>query len=503
MMTPFHAPLYKALVDRLQAGPLSFHVPGHKNGTQAAGSPYERFHNIMAIDVTELSDTDDLHHPEGVIREAQQLAAACFGADETLFLTGGSTAGNLAMILAVCAPGETLIVQRNIHKSVLHGLMLAGAYAVFISPVTDSSSGLATIPALEDVEEAIRRNPHAKGVMLSTPNYYGVCSDLTDYASLAHRMGLPLLVDEAHGAHLGLHPALPPSALQAGADAVVQSTHKTLPALTMGAMLHVSGDHISRGALRHALTMIHSSSPSYPIMASLDIARAMVAAEGSALFDKGLITVSRFRRGMRELESVYTLLEERDLTLSGIRLDPFRIVLYDRTGTLSGFQLLELLSERNCWAEMADERYVVLIFGVRSSGQDADKLYEALRDIAGQAGLTEKASDNAADRMDHHEIINVYGHAERIGSPFLISRMLPADEVAEMVPLIDALDRKAAEPVIPYPPGIPLVYAGESISREAISAIRSLAAAGARFQNASDASMGFLKVFKSDAMHSR
>ncbi|EXX86140.1 hypothetical protein BG53_06615 [Paenibacillus darwinianus] len=499
-MTQFHAPLYKALVDRLEAGPTSFHVPGHKNGTQAADAPYERFRDLMSLDVTELSDTDDLHHPEGVIREAQQLAAACFGADDTMFLTGGSTAGILAMVLAVCRPGDTIIVQRNVHKSVLHGLMLAGAYAVFVTPLTDWATGLATIPASHDVEEAIRRYPHARAVMLGTPNYYGMCNDLSEYAGITHRAGIPLLVDQAHGAHLGLHPKFPLSALQYGADAVVHSTHKTLPALTMGAMLHVKGDRVSVKALRHALEMIQSSSPSYPIMASLDIARAMVTAEGAHLFEKGVLASIRFREQMRDLEDLYTLLQETDDSQAFDRLDPLRIVLYDRTDTLSGFQLLTLLSERGCWAEMADERYVVLIFGIRTSGQDADKLYRALKDIADQAGLTKRVS-GAADRYrlgSGPSITNSFDKIERIGKPFLPGRTLTDENQTVSVPLRDSLNRIAAEPVIPYPPGIPLLHVGEEITQAAIESIRSLSAKGARFQNASNAVMDYVKVMKSD-----
>ena len=188
-------------------------------------------------------------HQQVLLLKAQELAARSFGAEETFFLVGGSTSGNLAMILAICEPGQQIIVQRNAHKSVLNGLALAGAKAIFIMPQTDPVSGLEIVPELSVVEEALVRYPDAKGVFLTNPSYYGLSVDLETYASLIHRYEKLLLVDEAHGAHYGLHPEFPTSALQAGADAVVQSTHKTLSALTMGAMLHVQGKRMDREAL--------------------------------------------------------------------------------------------------------------------------------------------------------------------------------------------------------------------------------------------------------------
>ncbi|MEC0207287.1 aminotransferase class I/II-fold pyridoxal phosphate-dependent enzyme, partial [Paenibacillus lautus] len=293
------APLAEALMGYRERGASSFHVPGHKNGRAYAGegNATEMLREAMRIDVTEITGTDDLFHPEGVIQEAQELAADCFGAEESFFLVGGSTAGNLALILTVCRePGDILLVQRNVHKSVLNGLMLAGAQAVFLQPEMDKQSGLAVAPSEATLTAALEAYPEAKGAIITMPNYYGMGSDLRPLAKACHERGIPLLVDEAHGAHYGQHPQLPMNALSCGADGVVQSTHKMLAAMTMGAMLHVQGGLLDRSLLRQRLAMVQSSSPSYPLMASLDLARRLLHKQGAGAFTAGLAAVEAFRR---------------------------------------------------------------------------------------------------------------------------------------------------------------------------------------------------------------
>lgn len=210
------APLAEAMALYRKRGASSFHVPGHKNGRAYETDMYmvDMLREAMRIDVTEITGTDDLFHPEGAIREAQELAADCFGAEESFFLVGGSTAGNLALILTICRePGDLILVQRNVHKSVLNGLMLAGAKAVFLQPELDKRSGLAIAPSAATVAAALGAYPEAKGVFITMPNYYGMGSDLRPLAEACHERGVPLLVDEAHGAHYGQHPQLPMNAV--------------------------------------------------------------------------------------------------------------------------------------------------------------------------------------------------------------------------------------------------------------------------------------------------
>jgi len=489
----WHVPLAEMLQQHLAREPESFHVPGHKYGQAMAllhkyePDIAERFGKLLEFDITELSGTDDLHAPSGAIAKAQQLAAACFGAEHTYFLVGGSTAGNLAMVLACCEPGELIIVQRHAHKSILNALALAAANVVFLMPESDPSTGLEIPPTLAAVEQALRTYPTAKAVLLTNPSYYGISADLKPYAELVHSYHTLLLVDEAHGAHYGLYEELPTSALKAGADAVVQSTHKTLYAMTMGAMLHVQGDRINRHKLQDVLAMIQSSSPSYPIMASLDIARAMVEVRGAEMFRDGIAAARSFCSWIRESSAYYAIVESND---PQYRMDPLRVVLTTVNGFCTGYELQRRLEGYGCWAEMADERHVVLLFAAPAVQGAAEKLQRALLAIAKACS----ASELGLITKPIHAMQSASVELPRISEPVLFTRARMRAEDTEWVKLSDAAGRVAAEAIIPYPPGIPVLYPGEKIAPDLLLSISAMAKAGARFQGASDPGMQTIKV---------
>lgn len=533
MATTIYAPLFNQLVHQYEQTVASYHVPGHKYGRMLslldpAGPVPTYYSAIMQLDTTELSGTDDLHAPEGVIKEAQQLAAQCFGAEATYFLVGGSTAGNIAMILAACEPGDRIIVQRNSHKSVIHGLMLAGVEAIFLGPELDEAAAVPIIPSLATVAEALAQYPNAKAVHLTNPNYYGMGEGLQPYADLVHSYGLPLLIDEAHGAHFGHHPGLPPSAMQAGADVAVQSTHKTLSAMTMGAMLHMQGGRISRERMAEALAMVQSSSPSYPLMASLDIARAMIASQGASLFDPGMRAARIFRERMALANSAVRVAMEAgkpnsvssaspSSNASGRYDDPMRVLLFDSTGRLSGYELLKRLELRGIWAEMADQQHAVLLFGAAATEAESEQLAAACAAIvhegscmsdaasgaagaalvgtAGEAASME-ASGGAIDSapgcmVSHGAAVSLYASIieERISQPVRLRRPSSAQQLAQPVPLEQAAGRIAAEMVIPYPPGIPVLLPGERISTAKQQLLLQLRAHKAKCQGVADPSL--------------
>lgn len=473
------APLFDALRRHAAARNTPFHIPGHKQrASENFGDAEARriFGGVMEIDLTELADTDNLHRPEGVIAEAERLAAACFGAEETCFLVGGSTAGNLTMVLAVCEPGGLVLVQRNVHQSIFHGLMLAEARAVLLPPVTDGATGLAAVPDPDTVAEAVRRYPEARALILGNPNYYGVSADLAPLVELAHRAGMPVLVDEAHGPHFGFHPAFPRSALESGADVVVQSAHKMLSALTMGAFLHMRGNLVSRAEVRRYLRMVQSSSPSYPVMASLDLARRELATRKGELFRGALEAVRRVEEALRGLPFGAAVPAGFRRTGLEIRQDPLKLVLFDRRGRLDGFRLSEALAALGCIPEMADARHAVLAFGPGSTEEDGERLIAALRRIAeetdGLSGLKSATSGASA--------------AEVLGGvpePICFSRRLPP---CEAVPLGEAAGRTAGEWIIPYPPGVPLLVPGEKITERHLSELIRWREGGAGIQGAAD-----------------
>lgn len=484
------APLYEMLEQYRNMGNISYHVPGHKNGEAyegIEGSGYLK--EIMKYDVTEIIGTDDLHHPEGVIKEAQELAADCFGAEESFFLIGGSTVGNLALILTVCPePGMTLILQRNVHKSIIHGLMLAGVRAVFLEPLIDPISGLAVAPAVETVQAALAAYPDAAAVLVTMPNYYGMGSNLAPLAQACHDSGVPLLVDEAHGAHYGQHPALPAGALACGADGVVQSTHKMLTAMTMGAMLHVQGPRLDRGLLRQRLAMVQSSSPSYPVMASLDLARQLLHSRGAEAFTAGLAAVEVLRRGLAELPR-YRLMQPA----VPFTQDPFKVVIYDATGVLSGFELQSMLEAKGCVPEMSDERHVVLLFSLGSKAKDAVHLLRALQEIDSETQSESRCKDQYLSSND----ISTWNNfdTQPISAPILFSMKPVIAGETESVGLEYSVGRVAAEMVIPYPPGIPLLYPGERITSHICKRLRGLAQGGAKFQACADPALQRIVVY--------
>lgn len=487
------APLFEALAAHAGRREASFHVPGHKSGHSLAAERDDTaaayLRGAMAIDYTEIAGLDDLHDPTGVIRQAEELAADCFGAEETHFLVGGSTAGNLAMILAVCAPGDLLIVQRNVHKSVVHGLMLAGARAVFLPPRWDAASGIAAGVSAADVDAALADYPEAAGVLLANPNYYGMAADLREIAQIVHARGKTLLVDEAHGAHFGFHPDVPPSALAQGADAVVQSTHKMLTALTMGAMLHVRGDRINRTALRQRLTVVQSSSPSYPIMASLDLSRRLLHTAGGEALEPGLEAVRAFRRGLEELPH-YRLVGHEPGWSAYDALDPFKATLRDATGTLGGYRLQQELALRGCHAEMADPQHVLLLFSLASRAEDAQRLLAALAAIGREHRLHERGIAAAAAGAPLP-----YAAARSLPVPMRLPLVRDRARI-ERVALRDAAGACAAEMIVPYPPGIPVLYPHELVTPEAVHYLQALDAAGARFQGAEGGRLQRIAVYR-------
>lgn len=489
-LQPDRAPLFEKLVEHRKNSNSSFHVPGHKSGQGLAPIAREWLQQVMYIDYTEITGLDDLHHPEGVIEEAQTLAAGCYGAEATFFLVGGSTAGNQAMLLTVCEPGDLILVQRNVHKSVLHGLMLAGARAVFLPPKWDPITGQSVGVHLTDVEMALMLYPEAKGLLLTNPNYFGMGIDLKPFAELLHSNGKLLLVDEAHGAHYGFHPDLPQSALSAGADAVVQSTHKMLTAMTMGAMLHIQGNRISTGMLKQRLSMIQSSSPSYPILASLDLARMQMHTMGEALLEQGLAAAKHFKEGVQALGAFQLLSEE--LPEHCESYDPFKVAVRDLQGLLSGDALRNELEKHGCFVEMADPHYVLLLFSLASTIEDADRAIRAFSFIIDQFGL--KKQENQRMIANTRSIPSFL----EMSAPVTFHlKQIPPGQV-QSLPLQEAVNRTAAEMVIPYPPGIPVLYPGEFITQETVSYLTELSQTGARFQGASDSRLEKVLVWTSN-----
>ncbi|MFD3448288.1 aminotransferase class I/II-fold pyridoxal phosphate-dependent enzyme [Microbacteriaceae bacterium 4G12] len=465
-------PLYDALVQFAAKRPLSYHVPGHKNGTYFAERGDYYFHKLLAIDVTELTGLDDLHDPSDCIEEAQTLLAQLYGVQKSYFLVNGSTVGNLAMILAVCKENDIVLVQRNCHKSVMHALQLVGARPVFLETIYDDQAYVPVGMTCETVAQALNQYPEAKALILTHPNYYGMGMDLADIITVAHSKDIPVLVDEAHGAHFCLGEPFPKSAIAYGADVVVHSAHKTLPAMTMGSYLHVNSERVDEKTISQYLSMLQSSSPSYPIMASLDLARYSLA----ELKKKGLEELLSFVKAFREELST---IPQISVLHSGLQ-DIIKITIQTRC-KLSGYEIQGILEKEGIYTELADPYNVLLILPL----QVQEEYVQAVARIKTALGHYEVVPREKAALPSYSANVTVlpynYKELELYKS--------------KCVHLCEAKGYIAADMLIPYPPGIPLIIKGEQIADEHIKAFNLLKQSGARFQGPPHIKDGKINVY--------
>ncbi len=423
-------------------------MPGHKLG---AGIPAEFLKEIEKLDLTEISGTDNLHKPTGAIREAQELAASAFGARRSFFLVNGCTAGLHAVIAAMCRPGQRLIVGRDCHRAVINGMLLAGVTPVYMLPEYTEKFCVNTGITAATVRKALETTPDAAGVLITRPNYYGICSDIGEIADVVHTYGKPLAVDEAHGAHLAFNPRLPASALQAGADICVQSAHKTLPAFTQGAYLHIGSDRIDEERLWYFLDMFQTTSPSYVIMTYLDIARAIMHENGKVLLDELLDSIEACSARMTARGII--LLGINDVP--GFRFDPTRITAKVSELGMTGYQAETLLRDKyNIQVEMSDLHNIVCISTVADDAASIARLFDSL------PGLGEYGE------QDTHPAEPVYGGLTLPDSVAEPSEILNAGSVR--IALDNAAGRVSREIISPYPPGMALVCPGETFTSETV-----------------------------------
>ncbi len=443
-------PLVNGLTEYISRNQLPFHIPGHKGGRLF---PEFSSFSLAQMDLTEISGLDNLQSPEGIIREAQQLAAKVFQSDACFFVVNGSTSGIHAMMMAAFQSGDKVMIPRNCHKSVWGGLILSGAEPVFIQPEYDEKRCLYTHVSPERVEQAIHENPNAKGMLITNPDYYGLCPQLSEIQRILALHGMKLLVDEAHGPHLIFHPDLPPSAAQCNADLWVQSAHKTLPALTQAAYLHV-GNHTNAldTHLMERVTQYHrllqSTSPSYPIMASLDYARAYMEEQGEETLDKLLEYLVWTRKELRTL-GIDTM--ESYSRPEVCQIDTTRLVLDISELGLTGFQGEEILRQAGIQVEMSDSHRLVLVCTVADRRVDFKNLVDACKHLSTHIG----------DREIKSRKLTI---SREIPRQMLSPKEAFAGKV-EWISLKHAMGRICGgTPVGPYPPGIPKYYPGELIT---------------------------------------
>lgn len=462
-MKQSHSPILQKLTAFKNQEPISFHVPGHKSGRLFPEYARPYFDSILPMDLTELPGLDDLHAPHGMIREAEEMAADFFQVDHTFFLVGGTTVGNLAMLLATCAPGDEIIVQRNCHKSIMNGLELAGARPVFIAPTYDEASGLYAAPSCATLEKALTTYPLVKGVVLTYPDYFGKTFPIKDMIDMAHAYNKPVLVDEAHGAHFALKDErFPDSSTSLGADAVVHSAHKMAPAMTMASYLHMRSNFLLKEDVAHYLQMLQSSSPSYPLLASLDIARTYL--QTLEPFDIDAILTSA-----EQLRELFSKLLCLDILSPSPEDDPLKITLKMRQG-YSGKEVANLFEEEGVYPELATDKHILFIHGL-APFTSFNKLENAIKNV-----------QEKLKRMPYHDIIhtgNIF--RQTIGELALTYPEMKSKRIKH-VTYLQAEGSIAAEAIIPYPPGVPILLRGERISEWHLQQIYRLQEQGVTIQ---------------------
>lgn len=474
-------PLLAALRECASKNHAPFYTPGHKRGQGISQQLADCFgETVFRADLPELAELDNLFAPQGVIQAAQQLAAAAFGAEHTWFLINGSTCGVEAAILATCTAGDKIILPRNVHSSAIAALILSGAIPVFVNPEYDPVLDIAHSITPDNVAAALEQHPDAKAVMMVYPTYYGVCGDVRAIADLAHGYNIPLLVDEAHGAHFAFHPDLPTPALAAGADLSVQSTHKVLGAITQASMLHVQGSRVDIARVSKALQLVQSTSPSYLLLASLDGARQQMALQGEQLLSRTLQLADDARSRISQIPGLSVLAVGMT---PGFVIDRTRLTVTVSGLGLTGFAADEILHQQlHVTAELPSLQHLTFIISLGNTAADIEQLVQAFTVLATKF-------DQGAHRSINISLLPSF-------SPSPLSPREAFFAPTKTLPVEQTIDHISAELVCPYPPGIPILMPGEVITPTALDYLQQIQAGGGFINGCADASLRTLKVLQ-------
>jgi arginine/lysine/ornithine decarboxylase len=478
------APYLDAVVAYAFRGPGRYHVPGHKGGPGAdPGLRKAIGADGLAADVPQDIHGIDLGPSPTPYERAELLAAEAFGAERTFFLTNGATQGNHALCLALAPLGARIVAQRNSHASIVDGLVLSGGLPSFVAPEYDEELGITHCVTPESLERALRETPDARAAFVVSPTYYGMAADVAALAEVAHKAGIPLVVDQAWGPHFGFNDALPPTALSQGADAMLTSTHKIAGSLTQSAMLHVGhGGLVDAAAVARTLRLLRSTSPSSLLIASLDGARRQLALHGEQLLYETLEAIGVARAKLETIEGI-ALVDDALVGRMGVAgYDPLRIVLDVRGTGRTGYEIADALRRSyDVHVELPMQATVVFVVGLGESAA-------ALRRLAGDV-------DEVVKRLSEP------GATAPIVPPATSLEnevALPPREAflgdAEKVPVDDAIGRISCESIASYPPGVPALLPGERISAETVTYLRELATSGARLHGASDPAFRTINV---------
>lgn len=470
------APYLDALVAYGFRGSTRFHVPGHKGGLGADPGLLNAIGlRALQLDVPQDIEGIDLGERPTPYEQAERLAAEAHGAARTWFLTNGATQGNHALCLALAPLGAPVVVQRNSHGSVIDGLVLSGGRPGFVAPAYDHELGMAHGVTPDALERALEECPGARAAFIVSPTYYGLAADVAGLAEVAHRHGVPLVVDQSWGPHFGFHEGVPESALRLGADAALTSTHKIVGSLTQSAMLHVAATGaVDSDAVGRAVRLVRTTSPSALLMGSLDAARRQLAIHGQALLSRTLRAALTLRQAIDAVPGCRVVGDDLVGRAGVAAWDPLRVVIDVRGTGRTGYEVHAALRDAyDAQLELATHATVVLVLGIAQPSDDLERFAGDFAEAIGR--ISRSGAAEALSRSPgalHNEVA-----------------MSPRDAFlgrTEVVPIAEAEGRVSSESIAGYPPGIPALLPGERVTREAIGYLGELVAAGARLHGAAD-----------------
>ncbi|MBV7509567.1 aminotransferase class I/II-fold pyridoxal phosphate-dependent enzyme [Bacillus sp. sid0103] len=485
MVNQFETPLFTALKKHAEKNPIQFHIPGHKKGN-GMDPEFREFigENALSIDLINIAPLDDLHLPKGIIKQSQELAAEAFGADYTFFSVQGTSGAIMAMIMSVCVPGDKILVPRNVHKSIMSAIVFSGAVPIFIHPEVDAHFGISHGITPDSIERALVLHPDTKAVLVINPTYYGVSGDLRKIVKIAHSRNIPVLVDEAHGAHIHFHQELPLSAMEAGADLAATSVHKLGGSLTQSSILNLRSNLVSSKRVQSVFSMLTTTSTSYLLLASLDVARKSLATEGQALLEDTIRKAEETRSKINEIDHLYCMGREVLESRAAVAMDPTKLLISVKELGITGYEVEKWLRNKfNIEVELSDLYNILCIVSPGDSEEDLMTLVQALSQLSLE--YKNQTDTNVDSSVLLPEI------------PLLA--LTPRDafyEDTEVIPFEQSAGRIIAEFVMVYPPGIPIFIPGEIITEDNIIYTRKNIEAGLPVQGAEDDELNTIRVIK-------
>lgn len=485
MISQYETPLFTALKEHAQSDPIQFHIPGHKKGN-GMETEFREFigHNALSMDLINIGPLDDLHLPRGIIKQAQELAAEAFGADHTFFSVQGTSGAIMAMIMAVCGPGDKILVPRNVHKSIMSAIVFSGATPIFVHPVVDQTLGISHGITSDAIIHALDLHPDIKAVLVINPTYYGVSGDLKKIVDIVHSRGIPVLVDEAHGAHIHFHEELPVSAMAAGADMAATSVHKLGGSLTQSSILNVRGNLVSKKRVQSVLSMLTTTSTSYILLASLDAARKSLVIDGKALLEDTMQKAEETRIKINRIDYLYCVGCEILGTSAVYALDPTKLLISVKDLGITGYTVEKWLRNKfNIEVELSDLHNILCIITNGDTADDLHTLVQALTELSQE--FKNQISKN---------------HAKSVVLPEIPTLAMTPREAfyaeTEVIPFEKSAGRVIAEFVMVYPPGIPIFIPGEIITKDNLNYTRKNIEAGLPVQGAEDDKFKTIRVIK-------